>query len=48
MNTRLPLLTMAMFIAWARVVTFWFIVFWNYLPFALAARDLAELNRRYS
>jgi hypothetical protein len=43
----MQMLTIEMFLAWARAVTFWFIIFWNYLPFAMAARDLAELNRRY-
>lgn len=48
MNPTPPLLTMAMFLAWARAVTFWAILFWNYLPLALAAYELAELNRRYA
>ena len=49
MNTRgQSLLTMAMFIAWAKAITFWYILFWAYWPFALAAQELHELNRRYA
>lgn len=49
MNTRpQSLLTMAMFLAWVKALTFWFILFHAYWPFALAAQDLHELNRRYA
>lgn len=40
-------LPLGMFVAWAGAVTFFLMLFWAYLPFALAARELAVVEARY-
>jgi len=40
-------LPLGMFMAWAGSVTFFFMLFWAYLPFALAARELVMVEARY-
>jgi hypothetical protein len=39
---------LGMFLQWAGAVTFYFMLFWAYLPFAMAARDLARVEARYA
>lgn len=38
----------ALLLAWAGWVSLYFTLFWNYLPFALAAQELTDLHRRYA
>ncbi len=40
--------SIGLLLAWASYVGFYFLLFWNYLPFALAAQELTELTKRYS
>lgn len=40
-------LPLGMFLAWAGTVSFFFMLFWYYLPFALAAQELAMVEARY-
>jgi hypothetical protein len=40
-------LSIALYFAWAGVVSLFFSLFWTYLPFALAAQELAEVTKRY-
>jgi hypothetical protein len=42
------LLTAQAFMAWAGVFSFYFWLFWYYVPFALAARELAMIHSRYA
>ena len=42
-----PLLTIRQFLLWAGLYGYYFLLFWTYLPFALAARELSNLHRRY-
>lgn len=34
-------------LTWAGQVGFWFMLFWSFLPLALAAFELNQLNQRY-
>lgn len=40
-------LPLGMFLAWAGAVGFFFLLFWTYLPFALAAGELARVEAKY-
>ena len=40
--------TYALLFHWAGWVSVYFALFWHYLPFAIAAQELADLQRRYS
>lgn len=49
MSTSTPaLLPVYQFLAWARVFGFWFMLFWAYLPFAMAAYELNQMTARYA
>lgn len=40
-------LPLGAFLMWAGSVTFYLLLFWAYLPFALAAQGLATVEARY-
>lgn len=40
--------TFQLLFAWAGLFSFWFMMFWSYLPFAMAASELHQLNKRYT
>ena len=47
MTSTPSLLPMYQFMHWAGVFSFYFMLFWSYVPFAVAAQELLHLNRRY-
>lgn len=49
MQTNLPaLLSPHALLTWIGWFSFFFYLFWNYLPFALAAKDLTAMTKKYS
>jgi hypothetical protein len=48
MSSTPPLLTARMVIQWMGLCGYFFYLFWYYLPFAIAAKELADLVKRYS
>lgn len=41
-------LPVALYLMWAGTVSFFFMLFWAYLPFAMAAQELAVVQARYA
>lgn len=44
----LSLVTLGSFMWWGQVITFYFLLFYAYFPFAMMARDFHEVTKRYS
>lgn len=40
-------LPVGLYMMWAGAVSFYFMLFWAYWPFAMAAQELSELTARY-
>lgn len=43
-----PLLPVHQFLTWTQEFGFWFLLFWVYLPFAMAAYELNQMTARYT
>ena len=47
-NEMPPLMTVASFMWWGQMITFYYMLFYAYFPFAMLARDVHEVTKRYS